>query len=93
MSPNLRGNAWRVVRRCSFALSALLFAILLFFPVSANAWWISQPRFEKQVVTEGDPEDPGIAAPNGPSAPVSAQQYNVEITEIMLTILTETLGL
>jgi hypothetical protein len=63
-------------------------------PATASAWWINQPRFEKVVVTEGDPEDPGIAIPNSPPAPEGTSQDDIEaVAQVMLTLLTEYIGL
>jgi len=43
--------------------ACLLFGTLALAPDDAAAWTINQPRFEKQVVTEGDPDSPGVNAP------------------------------
>lgn len=43
--------------------ACLVSATLALAPSSAGAWWIGQPRFEKQVVTEGDPDGPDLMAP------------------------------
>ena len=73
--------------------ACLVSATLALAPCTASAWWIGQPRFEKQVVTEGDPEDPGLAVPNDPSTPEGASQEIEGVVEVMLILLTETLGL
>jgi hypothetical protein len=51
-------------RRLAALLGAcLVSASLALAPLPANAWWIGQPRFEKQVITEGDPEGPDVMIP------------------------------
>ncbi|MFN0151412.1 MAG: hypothetical protein ACKVU1_11980 [bacterium] len=54
--------------------ACLLFGTLALAPDDAAAWLINQPRFEKQVVTEGDPDDPGLAYPSPPVSPSSAEE-------------------
>ncbi len=43
--------------------ACLLFGTLALAPDDAAAWLINQPRFEKQLVTEGDPDGPDLIAP------------------------------
>lgn len=47
--------------------ACLLFGTLALAPDDAAAWTINQPRFEKQVVTEGDPDDPDFTYPGDAS--------------------------
>jgi hypothetical protein len=66
-----REEAIRMKRSRLAALlgACLVSATLALAPTAASAWWIGQPRFEKQVVTEGDPIDPGVACPNDSVVP------------------------
>ena len=79
-------------RRLAALLGAcLVSATLGLAPSAASAWWINQPRFEKQVVTEGDPDDPGIAAP----APVPQSESEETTFELLLdtmVIIIDALG-
>lgn len=70
--------------------ACLVSASLALAPATASAWWVSQPRFEKQVVTEGDPDDPDLTYPGDDSLPSSAQEnagFLETATFIVVTIL------
>jgi len=78
--------------------ACLIFGALAFAPDDAAAWWTNQPRFEKQLVTEGDPDDPGLAYPS-PSANSSASEANTSSVlssmgiDTVVAIVVDVLGL
>ncbi len=68
--------------------ACLLFGTLALAPDDAAAWLINQPRYEKQVVTEGDPDSPGINAPApNPDAGTAGVSIEGSVTSVLLQII------
>jgi hypothetical protein len=87
-----REEAVRMKRSRLAALlgACLVSATMALAPATASAWWINQPRFEKVVVTEGDPIDPGLACPDGSGTPASedAASSHTNFVDVISPIVT-----